>query len=176
MPIIKSKKKSVKTSAKSHLRNISVKSKVKKSIKDFELSLTENEGKEAGNNFVKTVSALDKAFSHGIISKNTASRNKSRLAKKLNVLGIPVPKKQETVKKKTQKVKKEVVAKETVSPIKEDQKIMKDVEKPVVKKAPVKKEVKKEKHKRPIVKKAPVKKKDKTEEGKREEQGGRAAK
>ena len=112
MPITKSVKKRVKTAAKSHLRNISIKSKIKKSIKNYVIDLTENKGEEAGKSFVETVSVLDKAASKGVISKNKASRNKSRLAKKLNALGIAVPKKQKADKEEVQKTKnKKAVAK-----------------------------------------------------------------
>jgi len=120
MPITKSVKKRVKTAAKSHLRNISIRSKIKKSIKNYEIDLTENKGEEVGRSFVETVSVLDKAANKGVISKNKASRNKSRLAKKLNALGIAVPEKQKTGKKKVQKTKKEKTVIEKVKPIKKE--------------------------------------------------------
>ena len=120
MPITKSVKKRVKTAAKSHLRNISIRSKIKKSIKNYVIDLTENKGEEVGKSFVETVSVLDKAASKGVISKNKASRNKSRLAKKLNVLGIAVPKKQKADKEEVQKTKKKKAVAKKEKPVKEE--------------------------------------------------------
>ena len=144
MPITKSFKKSVKTSEKSHLRNMSIKSKVKSSIKKFEAVLTEKKSDEIGKMFVETISVLDNSASKGVISKNTVSRNKARLAKKVNELGIAIPKKEAVAKKVTKKTEKKAMPKIKEEPVKEVKvKTKKDEVKPEVKPKEVK-EVKKE--------------------------------
>jgi small subunit ribosomal protein S20 len=139
MPQIKSAIKRVKTSEKSHLRNISCKSKIKSSTKRFILALSENNREESIKYFNDTVSLLDKSVSKGILPKNTVSRQKSNLTKKLNTLmkseqikvsAPPAPEKvletqEEPVAKKPVVSKKKTDTKKTV----------KAKEKPVVKKA-----------------------------------------
>jgi small subunit ribosomal protein S20 len=110
MPKIKSAIKRVKTSEKSYLRNTSYKSKIKSNIKKFNLALLEK-NKEATNKYFKdSVLFLDKSVNKGILPKNTASRKKSRLAKKLNVLIMSTP---QTEIEKTIKVEKKPKVKKT---------------------------------------------------------------
>jgi len=151
MPQIKSAIKRVKTSEKSHLRNISYKSKIKSSIKRFNLALSENNKEESIRYFKNAVAILDKSVSKGILPKNTASRQKSSLTKKLNTLVEPgtvkksapaVPKKAvKAVKKptikKTAKPAKKPITKKAAAPKKktETTKTVKAKEKPLVKKA-----------------------------------------
>lgn len=139
MPRIKSAIKRVKTSEKSHLRNISCKSKIKSSTKKFNLALSENNQEESIKYFKDTVSILDKSVNKGILPKNTASRQKSNLTKKLNTLI-----KSEQIKESAPAVPKEVLEtqeepvtkKPVVSKKKTDtKKTVKAKEKPVVKKA-----------------------------------------
>jgi len=155
MPQIKSAIKRVKTSEKSHLRNISYKSKIKSSIKRFNLALSENNKEESIRYFKNAVAILDKSVSKGILPKNTASRQKSSLTKKLNTLVEPgtvkksapaVPKKAvKAVKKpaikKTAKPAKKPITKKSAAPKKktETTKTVKDKEKPVVKNTETKK-------------------------------------
>ncbi len=150
MPQIKSAIKRVKTSEKSHLRNISYKSKIKSSIKKFELALSEKNKEEIGKYFKDAVSILDKSVNKGILPKNTASRQKSNLTKKLNTLVEPeqikeskpaAPKKvvetkeKPVVKKTVKAVKKPVTKKPAVSKKKtETTKTTKTKEKPIAKK------------------------------------------
>lgn len=89
MPKIKSAIKRVKTSNKSHLRNISYKSKIKSSIKKYNLALSEKNNEEASKYFKDSVSILDKSVNKGILPKNAASRQKAILTKKLNALAVP---------------------------------------------------------------------------------------
>jgi len=133
MPQIKSAIKRVKTSEKSYLRNSAFKSKIKSSIKKFNLALSENNENETNKYFKGSVSILDKAVTKGILPKNTSSRKKSRLAKKLNLL------------KKPKQIKKSIPA----APKKE----LETQEKPVAKKVKVAKVVKKPATKKPIVSK-----------------------
>ncbi len=82
MPNIKSAIKRVKVSEKKNLRNRIVKSKVKTAMKKFDAELTANPA-AAGAQYAVTTSAIDKAVAKGILHKNTASRKKSRMAKKI---------------------------------------------------------------------------------------------
>ena len=82
MPNIKSAMKRVKVSEKKNLRNRMVKSKVKTAVKKFEVELVANPA-SAGAQYTLTTSAIDKAVAKGILHKNTASRKKARLAKRL---------------------------------------------------------------------------------------------
>src|SRR5665648_292674 len=120
MPQIKSAIKRVKTSEKSHLRNMSYKSKVKSSIKKFDLALSEKNKEEVGKYFKDAVSLLDKSVNKGILRKNTASRQKANLTKKLNALVEPgtVKKSAPIVPKKTVKVVKKPVAKKAAKVVK----------------------------------------------------------
>jgi len=86
MPQIKSAIKRVKTSEKSHLRNMSYKSKIKSIIKKFNLSLSEKNKEGSIKYFKDAVAILDKSVNKGILPKNTTSRQKSSLNKKLNTL------------------------------------------------------------------------------------------
>jgi small subunit ribosomal protein S20 len=103
MPKIKSAIKRVKTSNKSHLRNISYKSKIKSSIKKYNLALSEKNNEEASKYFKDSVSILDKSVNKGILPKNAASRQKAILTKKLNALAVP-----EATEKVTSATPKEV--------------------------------------------------------------------
>ncbi len=131
MPQIKSAKKRVKTSEKSHLRNISYKSKIKSSIKKFNLALSEKKKEESIKYFKDTVSILDKSVNKGILPKNTVSRQKSNLTKKLSTLIKPeqIKKSMPTAPKKVAKAKEKPVVKKTI----------KTVKKPVTKKPAVSK-------------------------------------
>ena len=57
---------------------------MKTAIKKVEKSVQENNVAEATKNFQIATKRIDKAQKIGIIKKNTASRQKSRLAKKIN--------------------------------------------------------------------------------------------
>ena len=131
MPQIKSAIKRVKTSEKSHLRNISYKSKIKSSIKKFNLALSEKNQEETSKYFKDSVSFLDKSVNKGILPKNTASRQKAILTKKLNTLAQP-----EAAEKSA-----------AIAP----EKVVKIQEMPVVEKTP--KAAKKPATKKPVVKK-----------------------
>lgn len=84
MPIIKSAKKRVKTSAKRTAQNKEWKDKLKGSIKSFEKLVEEGNTGEAKNQLAQTIRVIDKAANRGIIHKNNAARKKSRLSKMLN--------------------------------------------------------------------------------------------
>lgn len=86
MPNIKSAIKRVKTSEDRRAHNASIKSAMRTAIKTFEAYVTNNDVENAKSAFALASKKLDKAARRGIIHKNVAARQKSRLAKKLNGL------------------------------------------------------------------------------------------
>lgn len=84
MPIIKSSKKSVKTDKAKTVSNNFYTRTVKNAIKNTEKDISVSQDKDlARADYQKTVKAIDKACSKGLIKKNTAAREKSRLNKKI---------------------------------------------------------------------------------------------
>jgi len=69
---------------KRHLRNLKLKADLKKTVKKLRSLLAEKNIEEAKKFFKDLTAKLDKAIFKKIIHKNTASRLKSRLGKKLN--------------------------------------------------------------------------------------------
>lgn len=86
MPNIKSAIKRVDVIEKKTLRNNMVKSEYKTATKKFEAAVLEGNKKNAEELFKDAIKKIDGACSKGVIKKNTASRKKSNLAKKLNTL------------------------------------------------------------------------------------------
>ncbi|MBA2869830.1 small subunit ribosomal protein S20 [Anoxybacillus calidus] len=84
MPNIKSAIKRVKTSEKRRAQNAAQKSAMRTAIKKFEALVEAKDVEQAQAAFVIASKKIDKAASKGLIHKNAASRQKSRLAKKLN--------------------------------------------------------------------------------------------
>ena len=84
MPNIKSAKKRVKVIATKNLQNRMVRSSLRTSIKKFESAVAAGELEQAQSLYQSASSALDKAVVKGTIHKNTANRQKARLAKGLN--------------------------------------------------------------------------------------------
>ncbi len=84
MPQKRTAFKEIRKSKKRHLRNISIVSDIKTSVKKFNSLLSEKKFDEAKNFLKKVSSKLDKAASKGVVHKNTASRKISRLSKKLH--------------------------------------------------------------------------------------------
>lgn len=83
MPNIKSSKKAVKVIAKKTEANHELKARVKNSIKKCEKAIATKDA-EAASVAVKDVQKnIDKAVSKGIVKKNTADRQKSRLNSKV---------------------------------------------------------------------------------------------
>jgi len=84
MPNIKSAIKRVSVIEKKTLRNNMVKSAYKTAVRKFEEAVEAKDMKNAESLFVEATKKIDMACTKGVIVKNTASRKKSRLAKKLN--------------------------------------------------------------------------------------------
>ena len=64
-----------------HDHNLEIKKDLKKTIKDFLQSVEQKNSNDAKSNLKIAYKKLDKAAKRNIISKNTSSRRKSRLAK-----------------------------------------------------------------------------------------------
>ena len=84
MPNIKSAKKRVITSAKRKEQNNVVESSMKTAMKKFEKAIKANDKEQAEVELNTAVKRIDKAVSSGLVHKNKAAREKSRLMKKKN--------------------------------------------------------------------------------------------
>ena len=84
MPNIKSAIKRVSVIEKKTLQNNMIKTGYRTAVKKFEASVEAGNNEEATANFKAAVKKIDQACTKGVIKKNTASRKKSNLAKKLN--------------------------------------------------------------------------------------------
>jgi len=83
MPILHAAYKSIKVTKRRTARNLSIRSLLKTETKKFIDLVSAKKLDEAKKQLNVLISELDKASSKGIIHKNTASRKKSRLSKKL---------------------------------------------------------------------------------------------
>ena len=86
MPNIKSAIKRVSVIETKTLQNNMVKSEYKTAVEKFEAAVLEGNKEKAEEALKLATKKIDSACSKGIIKKNTASRKKSNLAKKLNVM------------------------------------------------------------------------------------------
>ena len=86
MSNIKSAKKRIKVIQTKTLRNKMIKSSLKTTEKKFLSSIDNGNAEEAKATLREAVKALDMAASKGIIHKNKAARDKSKLTLKLNGL------------------------------------------------------------------------------------------
>ena len=84
MPNIKSAKKRVKIIEKKTLTNNMIKTGYKSAVKKFEEAIAAGNLEEAKVLFSEATKKIDQACTKGVIVKNTASRKKSSLSKKLN--------------------------------------------------------------------------------------------
>jgi len=92
MAITKSAKRALKKSLKRRERNLKRKELLKKAKKEFLKLIEAKKLEEAKQLLPKLYKLLDKAAKVNLIKKNTASRLKSRLTKKLNKeLSKPTP-------------------------------------------------------------------------------------
>lgn len=84
MPNIKSAKKRVKIIEKKTLENNMIKTGYKSAVKKFEEAIAAGNLEESKVLFSEATKKIDQACTKGVIVKNTASRKKSSLSKKLN--------------------------------------------------------------------------------------------
>ncbi|HJC61921.1 MAG TPA: 30S ribosomal protein S20 [Candidatus Dietzia intestinigallinarum] len=86
MANIKSQIKRNRTNERNRLRNQSVKSAVRTSIRNLRAATEAGDKERAGALLVATSRQLDKAASKGVIHQNQAANKKSALAKAVNQL------------------------------------------------------------------------------------------
>lgn len=110
MPIIKSAQKRVRIAKKAAVRNLQTKRNMKSAIRTIEKAVKSGK-KSVGSEYNEAVSAIDKAVKKGVIHKNKAARQKSRLATLLKKSGIKI-----AVGTKKTAPKAKAVAKKTVKP------------------------------------------------------------
>lgn len=84
MPRERTAYKELRKAKKRHFKNISTKSELRTSVKNFESLVKAKKTDEAKKSLALLISKLDKAASKGIIKKNTAARKISRLMKKIS--------------------------------------------------------------------------------------------
>ena len=84
MPRERTAYKELRKAKKRHYKNISTKSDLRTSVKNFENLVKAKKSDEAKKALSSLIPKLDKAASKGIIKKNTAARKISRLMKKLS--------------------------------------------------------------------------------------------
>ncbi len=85
MPNKKSAEKELRKAKKRTIANKKVSNNAKALVKNTLKKIVSNDN-SVKEDLPKTVKALDKAAKKGVITKNTASRKKSRLMKKINKL------------------------------------------------------------------------------------------
>ncbi len=83
MPNTKSAAKAMRQSARRRTFNLTIKEAAKNSVKEVKKLIKAGKKSEASEAMRKAMAALDKATKKGVIHKNKASRNKSRMAKAL---------------------------------------------------------------------------------------------
>lgn len=80
MPITKSAKKALRSSAKKHVFNLRTKKKLTDAVKDAKNVASKKEKKAAMAALSLAYKAIDKAAKSGLIKKGAADRKKSRLS------------------------------------------------------------------------------------------------
>jgi small subunit ribosomal protein S20 len=86
MPIKNAAYKALRQTKKHRARNLDVLNNIKKMSVEYRKSVEKKDKTKTAELAKKLVKAYDKAISNGYLKKNTASRKKSRLMKKLNAL------------------------------------------------------------------------------------------
>ena len=86
MPNHKSAEKRVRQSERRRVTNRANRSRLRTSVKDLRTRL-EKGGQEAAEQLPKTISEIDKAVQKGVLHRNAAARQKSRLTARVNQAG-----------------------------------------------------------------------------------------
>lgn len=86
MANVKNAKKKIKVIAKQKELNNNYSASMKTACKNVERAIKNKDKEKANENLKVAIKRIDKAKSAGVIKENTASRNKSRLTKKVNEL------------------------------------------------------------------------------------------
>ena len=79
MPIIASAIKRVQTSEKARLRNVAVRTTVRKKTKALMTTIEAKDAAKAQTTLTEALSQIDRAAKRGVLHKNTAARRKSQL-------------------------------------------------------------------------------------------------
>ncbi len=88
MPNIKSAIKRVKQTKVKNAKNAAQKSALRTAIKSFEVAVLNNNVELAKTTLLNATKKIDKAVTKGLLHKNAAARQKSRLTKKFNSLSV----------------------------------------------------------------------------------------
>lgn len=86
MANLKSSLKRIRSNERKRVRNVAVRTNIKTEVKRVEQAIEQGNYEVAKKMLSEVSSALDSASTKGIIKKNTGSRKKARLAKKINDL------------------------------------------------------------------------------------------
>jgi len=86
MANIKSQKKRILTNEKRRQRNVSNRTSMRNAVKAVEAAIASKDHAKAVAAYDVANKRLDKAVAKGIVHKNFAARNKSRLSKQINAL------------------------------------------------------------------------------------------
>ncbi len=89
MPIIRSSMKDLRRTARRTERNRAAKGKLRSSLKRVRAAVAANRPEGAAQAMAVATPIIDRAVSKGILHKNAAARQKSRLMRQLNRLGKP---------------------------------------------------------------------------------------
>lgn len=89
MPIITSSVKDLRRTARRTERNRSAKGKLRSVLKRVRTAADGNQREAAVQAMTAAAPAIDRAVSKGILHKNAAARQKSRLMRQINRLGKP---------------------------------------------------------------------------------------
>ena len=87
MPNHKSAEKRVRQTERRRVINRSNRARLRTSIKDLRGALGKDGGKSAADLLPKTISDIDKAVQKGVLHRNAAARQKSRLTARVNQAG-----------------------------------------------------------------------------------------
>ena len=86
MANLKSSQKRIRSNERKRVRNVAVRTNIKTEVKRVEEAIEQGNYEAAKKMLSEVSSTLDSASTKGIIKKNTGSRKKARLAKKINDL------------------------------------------------------------------------------------------
>ena len=84
MANLKSSQKRIRSNERKRVRNVAVRTNIKTEVKRVEEAIEQGNYEAAKKMLSEVSSTLDSASTKGIIKKNTGSRKKARLAKKIN--------------------------------------------------------------------------------------------
>ena len=82
----RSAEKQMRQSEKRRLRNAGIRSGVRTAVKSVRSAIESGSVDEARVQWSRTIKALDKAATKGVVHKNAVARRKSRLTRQLNAL------------------------------------------------------------------------------------------